>query len=139
MNIPPVPVAAAVIMALLALALAIYYLLTRNRAVSGPKQEEDRAPSQPAKGSVCPLCGTGLLPGERIHSFRYPGADYDTMHIFGCPWCWKDHPARREGNPKPRKCPSCSSRLGDRDHLFAKVFRKPGRDHVSVVGCTLCR
>ena len=136
----PTLTAAAVILSLLALALAVVFLLSRNRR-SRPGPEHLPSGDKPSpKASICPLCKTALARGERIHSVIFPGGtEYAVMHIYGCPWCWKDHPRRAPGALKKRNCPSCRSLLSEKDHLFAKVYRKPGKDHVSVTGCTLCR
>ncbi|MBU8913441.1 MAG: hypothetical protein KOO61_05410 [Spirochaetales bacterium] len=98
----------------------------------------------------CPLCGTMLRRGETVHSVVFSGgtkaanatttanttttrpADYLT-HIFGCPYC---HPA----NPgHPRKCPVCEKIVPEDGHVIARMFDKPGKKHVHVLGCTQCR
>ena len=98
----------------------------------------------------CPLCGTMLRRGETVHSVVFSGGgatdskaqvtpaeegrrpvDYLT-HIFGCPYC---HPAN---NAHPRKCPVCDGRVPADGYVIARMFDKPGRKHVHVLGCTEC-
>lgn len=92
----------------------------------------------------CPLCGTMLRRGETVHSVVFSGgtkakdpdptrpADYLT-HIFGCPYC---HPANSK---HPRKCPVCGKIVPDDGYVIARMFDKPGKKHVHVLGCTNCR
>jgi len=98
----------------------------------------------------CPLCGTMLRRGERVHSVVFSGGaklagpttptdttatrppDYLT-HIFGCPYC---HPANVES---PRRCPVCTKIVPDDGYIIARMFDKPGKKHVHVLGCTECR
>ena len=98
----------------------------------------------------CPLCGTMLRRGETVHSVVFSGgakvanaatmtdatatrpADYLT-HIFGCPYC---HPANLN---YPRKCPVCGKTVPDDGYVIARMFDKPGKKHVHVLGCTQCR
>ncbi|MEE8440720.1 MAG: hypothetical protein V3S41_03295 [Spirochaetia bacterium] len=98
----------------------------------------------------CPLCATMLRRGETVHSVVFSGgtkpantsARTDTVgtrttdhltHIFGCPYC---HPANSK---YPRKCPVCGKIVPDDGHVIARMFDKPGRKHVHVLGCTECR
>jgi hypothetical protein len=93
----------------------------------------------------CPLCGTMLRRGETVRSVVFSGGadlkkttrsgrpvDYLT-HIFGCPYCY---PANRE---HPRECPVCKKTIPDDGYVIARMFDKPGRKHVHVLGCTHCR
>jgi len=95
----------------------------------------------------CPLCGTMLRRGETVHSVVFSGGkqaapttgsrggrppDY-LSHIFGCPYC---HPANRE---HPRTCPVCHRTIPEGGYVIARMFDKPGRKHVHVLGCTECR
>ena len=92
----------------------------------------------------CPLCGTMLRRGETVHSVVFSGGanaekkgpgrtpDYLT-HIFGCPYCY---PANRD---QPRLCPVCRKKVPDDGYVIARMFDKPGRKHVHVLGCTACR
>ena len=97
------------------------------------------AGTESEKMSDCPLCGEPLRKGEQVHSLLFPGEDDGIMHIYGCPYCYIGHPRRNSSPLKTRVCPSCRSVLGAKDYVYARVFRKPYKTHVSVVGCTLCR
>jgi hypothetical protein len=102
----------------------------------------------------CPLCGTMLRRGETVHSvvFSGPGPAGTTAdgsgtstrtranqvqdaiaHLFGCPYC---HPANEE---HPRRCPVCRKVIPADGYVIARMFEKPGRKHVHVLGCTNCR
>lgn len=88
----------------------------------------------------CPLCGSMLRKGETVHSVVFSGGalakgsseDY-LAHLFGCPYC---HPANRE---HPRTCPVCTKIIPAGGYVIARMFEKPGRKHVHVLGCTECR
>ncbi|MFW6312483.1 MAG: hypothetical protein ACOC2N_01195 [Spirochaetota bacterium] len=101
----------------------------------------------------CPLCGSMLRRGETVHSVVFSGPahagsiapgtaarkpldrqidDY-LAHLFGCPYC---HPANDE---HPRRCPACSRTIPPSGYVIARMFEKPGRKHVHVLGCTECR
>jgi hypothetical protein len=82
---------------------------------------------------VCPVCSARLFKGERVHSSVYPPGPDQTrlMHIDGCVYCL-------EGK-RIRQCPVCGAVLGHGDMLIARMFDKPGRSHVHVLGCSRCR
>lgn len=90
-------------------------------------------------GNNCPLCGKFLPPGERVHSHLYAGKPDGIMHIFGCAYCYEGHPQGNHSTPRKRSCPYCHDILGSEDHLIARVFEKPGKTQVHVLGCTICR
>jgi len=103
----------------------------------------------------CPLCRAMLRRGEPVHSVVFSGpahvpADRSTAgatatgrasrrpedaiaHLFGCPYCY---PA---ANEHPRTCPVCGRTLPADGYVIARMFEKPGRKHVHVLGCTECR
>ena len=115
----------------------------------------------------CPLCRTMLRRGETVHSVVFSGPAHaenlDRMtaaarsvgpssrtagavrggsggrvedhlaHIFGCRYCY---PANQE---HPRICPVCAQTLRPDGYLIARMFEKPGKKHVHVLGCTECR
>jgi RNase P subunit RPR2 len=82
---------------------------------------------------TCPVCSIRLLPGERVKSWAFPaGRTSDRlMNIAGCPYCLR--------GDRPRICPVCGAVLGDGENLIARLFDKPGRSHVHVLGCSQCR
>lgn len=84
---------------------------------------------------TCPVCAARLLHGERVKSSAYPsmGGSDRLMHIFGCPYCLTFD------FPRERACPVCGKRLSPNSHLIARIFDKPGRSHVHVLGCSICR
>jgi len=99
----------------------------------------------------CPLCGTMLRKGETVHSVVFSGPAYaqnpkkagvtpsrnrpedHLAHLFGCPYCY---PANDD---HPRQCPVCTKVLPRDGYVIDRMFEKPGRKHVHVLGCTECR
>ena len=90
-----------------------------------------------ARGSdirACPLCAARLSAGERVKSSVFPSSKGKTdriMHISGCEYCL-------DGG-RLRLCPVCGADLRVEDVLIARIFDKPGRSHVHVLGCSHCR
>ncbi|MBL8966917.1 MAG: hypothetical protein JNG85_07910 [Spirochaetaceae bacterium] len=103
----------------------------RRAPARGPAREG--APAGPAPRS-CPLCGTALATGERVKSDILPGKGDRLMRIYGCPRCWPAYPGSA-----PRICPVCRGELPSEAHAVARYFERPGRKHVHVLGCGLCR
>ena len=92
------------------------------------------------KTTECPLCGQELRRGERVHSVVYNRGEDRLMNIYGCPWCYKDHPAGYRQPHRDRNCPSCGTPLKEGSFAVARVFERPGRKvHVHVLGCPVCR
>ena len=93
----------------------------------------------------CPLCGSLLRPGERVHTVVYSGPPpgqrrrdakrpQDALvHMFGCPYC--SPPSESVG----RACPVCGTRIPADGYVVARMFTKGERKHVHVLGCTECR
>jgi hypothetical protein len=108
----------------------------------------------------CPLCGTMLRRGETVHSIVFSGpahaesidpakasansgrsgavrargaTDDYLAHLFGCPYCYPSNADH------PRTCPVCRRTLSTDAYVIARMFEKPGRKHVHVLGCTECR
>ncbi|GHU88826.1 hypothetical protein FACS189476_06610 [Spirochaetia bacterium] len=82
---------------------------------------------------VCPICSAKLPKGELVKSSAFPslnGTDR-LMHIRGCVYCI-------EGK-RPRRCPVCGAALRDDEYLISRIFERPGRSHVHVIGCNRCR
>jgi predicted nucleic acid-binding Zn ribbon protein len=87
----------------------------------------------PGMPRTCPVCSAKLENGERVKSAAFPsmgGADR-FMHISGCLYCL-------EGG-RSRVCPVCGIALREDEFLIARLFEKPGRSHVHVLGCTRCK
>jgi predicted nucleic acid-binding Zn ribbon protein len=101
----------------------------------GRKGKKDKTDREGEAGAprTCPVCSIKLLNGERVKSSAYPamGKTDRLMNIFGCPYCL-------EGQRR-RVCPVCGKTLNPEEFLIARLFDKPGRSHVHVLGCTLCR
>ncbi|QEN09225.1 hypothetical protein EXM22_15005 [Oceanispirochaeta crateris] len=88
----------------------------------------------------CPLCEKALRKGERVHSVIYNRGEDRLMNIYGCPWCYSDHPAGCREPLRDRRCPSCKVLFKEGNFAIARVFERPGRKmHVHVLGCPVCR
>ncbi len=95
---------------------------------SEPPQE-----GRPGDPRTCPVCSAKLTPGQRVRSSAFPsmnGSDR-LMHINGCIYCLSGE--------RKRVCPVCGANLSIQDVLVARLFDKPGRSHVHVLGCSRCR
>jgi hypothetical protein len=93
-------------------------------------QVENGTPGDPR---VCPICAAKLKVDERVKSAAFPGLPGQgrLMHIWGCIFCL-------DGS-RVRKCPVCGAELTVKEILVARMFEKPGRSHVHVLGCSHCR
>jgi hypothetical protein len=82
---------------------------------------------------ACPLCAAALVHGEQVKSTAFPGfpGQGRIMHIRGCAYCL-------DGS-RERACPVCGAAIGVDEVLVARMFNKPGRSHVHVLGCSRCR
>lgn len=45
---------------------------------------------------------------------------------------------KEELGTKPRHCPVCGSRLGQKDVIYAEIFQSEPRDKVIIKGCKYC-
>jgi hypothetical protein len=106
----------------------------KNRGGSGDQDFQGGKAGDP---QTCPVCAARLPRGMLVRSAAFPsqnGRDR-LMHIIGCPFCLEGAPEQR----RPRVCPVCHKPLGDTEHLFARVFERPQKSHVHVLGCINCR
>ena len=101
-----------------------------RRKNSSPKPKAAGIPGDPR---TCPVCCSKLEKGERVKSAAFPSlGGYDRlMHISGCIYCL-------EGN-RSRICPVCKAVLREEEFLVARLFEKPVRSHVHVLGCSRCK
>ncbi|MDR1388443.1 MAG: hypothetical protein LBJ31_00505 [Treponema sp.] len=97
------------------------------------KRGKPKAKGLPGDPRTCPVCSAKLERGERVKSAVFPamGGAERLMHIAGCVYCL-DSPRRRE-------CPVCHQLLGSEDFLVARLYEKPVRHHVHVLGCSRCK
>ena len=94
----------------------------------------------PLKGKPCPLCNSPLIRGERVHSVLFQSSrDDKIMEIYGCPYCYKDHPKGEGKFRYGRNCPVCHKSLETADVVSARVFTRQNKMHVHVLGCPQCR
>jgi hypothetical protein len=87
----------------------------------------------PGEPRICPVCSAKLNINERVKSAAFPGLPGQgrMMHIWGCVYCL-------DGGRK-RVCPVCGETIRVDQILVARMFEKPGRSHVHVLGCSHCR
>jgi len=118
------------------LAVLVLLALTFRRPRSQEAPEAVGAPVTLSK--TCPLCGSLLGPGQRVHSVVYATKTQDKiMEISGCPSC-------RPPATQARLCPVCKKELRPQDVVTARVFERPQAEgakktHVHVLGCPRCR
>lgn len=84
---------------------------------------------------TCPICSVRFEYGEKVKSSVFPtmnGSDR-IMYISGCPWCLAPDSNRE------RRCPVCNAKLSKEMVLVARMYNRPGRSHVHVTGCSICK
>ncbi|MEI8094441.1 MAG: hypothetical protein WCG80_09530 [Spirochaetales bacterium] len=125
---------------LVAIVLALVVALIFAAMFLGNKRTEPPTPEPvaPAARQPCPLCGSPLAVGERVHSVVYATKTQDKiMEISGCPHC-------RPPATLHRQCPVCKKALRPQDVVTARVFERKNesgskKTHVHVLGCPRCR
>jgi hypothetical protein len=111
--------------------------VNRSPAHFSGVRKKNRKPlgiSYPGAPQTCPVCSARLGPGELVNSSVFPsftGGKDRLMHIRGCVYCLNEE--------RPRVCPVCGIRLRPAEILIARMFERPGRVHVHVLGCSRCR
>jgi ssDNA-binding Zn-finger/Zn-ribbon topoisomerase 1 len=114
------------------LLLLLFYLLKSRNSYGRINKQIETPETAPLKTRPCPLCGEPLKRGETVHSILYQGKPDSLMEIYGCPFCEKPEAKNK------RTCPVCKKEMQDEDFLIARVFDKPEKKHVHVLGCTSC-
>jgi predicted nucleic acid-binding Zn ribbon protein len=103
---------------------------------SSQKRKHPARQGIPGAPRTCPVCSIVLEHGERVQSSAFPSMDGGKdrlMHVLGCPYCLDTNEKRI------RTCPVCGKNLASSEYLIARMFEKPGRSHVHVLGCSRCR
>ncbi|MDR0447876.1 MAG: hypothetical protein LBH07_04330 [Treponema sp.] len=116
----------------------LFFFAPKNLSVPAFKRKnrslKPKGEGIPGAPRICPVCSAKLEMGEKVKSSAFPssnnGADR-LMHISGCIYCL-------EGGRR-RVCPVCGTVLQRIEILIARLFEKPGRSHVHVMGCTCCK
>jgi predicted nucleic acid-binding Zn ribbon protein len=87
----------------------------------------------PGAPRTCPVCSTKLDEGELVKSAAFPSFNGKErlMHIRGCVYCLNGE--------RDRVCPVCGAHLKPGEVLIARMFERPRRSHVHVLGCSRCR
>jgi hypothetical protein len=97
------------------------------------RRRRPRGEGRPGAPQTCPVCSALLSPGELVKSVAFPsftGKDR-LMYISGCTYCLNGE--------RLRSCPVCGRQLRDDEILVARMFDRPRRSHVHVIGCSHCR
>jgi hypothetical protein len=122
---------------LLAFGYTLFFRLPRRGSRNPEKTVQGGIEGRPGDPQTCPVCAARLPPGILVKSAVYPsaGGKDRIMHIMGCPFCLEGEWERR----RPRVCPVCHKPIGGREYLFARVFERPDKSHVHILGCINCR
>lgn len=131
-----------IIIAFILILIAIFLILIGSKIIfqlsldrSGKKMIDQARESKAGQPKTCPVCSIKLFKGEQVNSSVFPSANRieRIMHIKGCQYCLNPS-SKRE-----RSCPVCRKSLAIDSYLIAKMYDKPGRSHVHVLGCPNCR
>lgn len=125
-------------------ALLLAMILALLIGTLGRKGVHKKAPATKSEGwrEPCPICGSPLKKGERLHSvvFRDGGSGgqhgsgrEEMVHLFGCPHCYPPSEAIR------RQCPVCRQTMPEDGHMIGRMWDKSHRKHLHLLGCTICR
>jgi hypothetical protein len=98
------------------------------------REKNQRRSGTPGDPQVCPVCSTRLDKGQLVKSQAFPsltGGKDRLMYIHGCVFCI-------DGD-RPRICPVCGDYLRGSDFLISRMFERPRRSHVHVIGCSRCK
>ena len=103
---------------------------------SGRKRRnlKPRGISFPGAPQTCPVCSAKLNEGELVKSLAFPslnGGKDRFIHIKGCLYCLYGE--------RNRVCPVCGHILSEKEILICRMFERPRRPHVHVLGCSNCR
>lgn len=124
-----------IILIIAALLMCIKVPLPEAKSKTPSKKGKSSSNSKIDAGKMrsCPLCNCTLKNDEKVKSAVFPGKTDKLTHIFGCPYCYPVN------NKHLRICPSCLQEVPHKGYVIARMFQKPGRTHVHVLGCTACR
>lgn len=98
------------------------------------RKKRPRGEGLPGAPQTCPVCCAKLVEGELVKSRAFPslnGGNDRLMHIRGCLYCLKGE--------RKRNCPVCGISLTEEEFLVARMFERPRRPHVHILGCSRCR
>ena len=109
----------------------------RQAAPAAPRENTRRQLSLRS----CLLCGGQMKEGEAMRTSLYPedGREGRLLEIHGCSRCEVPDGSLPAGkSPAGRKCPLCGSALKPGEPLIARRFETPGKNKVTVMGCSRC-
>ena len=122
------------------LGILLSFLLKNKGKKIGSLQEKETP-----RGRPCPLCGSLLQKGQRVHTVVYSAgksAPDKLVHMFGCPYCFprkEEVLLLKKNGDIPRFCPACKKEIAREGYVVARMFDKKPKPHVHVLGCTGCR
>jgi hypothetical protein len=123
-----------IILLFIIISILIYFKLfiipsKNNSAVNIEKENKDGKPLK-----FCPLCNSSLAKNENVKSKLYPSESRDKiMDVFGCKNCIPPN------GTVARICPVCKKKIPADGFVTGRYFIKPGKNHLHILGCTLCR
>ena len=112
--------------------IAVLLVLLRFRRKVDPGKVKEKAPAL----SHCPLCGTRLNRGERVHTAAFPGKDERIVYVYGCPNCYDKLNSR--SSQRKRRCPVCRKTLQGDDHLKGRILMGEEKNLLKISGCSHC-
>ena len=113
--------------------VVLLILLFMIERYGGRRRDRSRpVPTATPDTTKCPLCGSNLRDNKRVKSVLFPGKPDSMMEINGCPYCYPVN------SDILRICPVCKKEVPVNGHVIARVFIKPNKKHVHVLGCTGC-
>lgn len=124
---------------ILVFAVLILIIVLLLNFKQGEKLELSNNNHYSEKTKPCPICHWPLQKREKVHSVVYRSESDNIMHIYGCPYCYREHPKSKFKNSTSRLCPACKKELSSQEYVIARLFEKPGKNHVHVLGCYRCR
>jgi hypothetical protein len=100
-------------------------------------EPDDFEPEEGVAGDprTCPLCAAKFDHGELVRSKAFPasggGKGWRMLHMEGCKYCMS--------GKRLRICPVCGANVTPNEYLIARLYERPGKSHVHILGCLHCR
>jgi len=127
------------------LSLTVLFSLLFGSILKGRKGRFRYDKERQKTGSkTCPICGSVLKKGEKIHSIVFTGKKTSiknvggigsgdkVIHIYGCPYCYPIETGVK------RICPVCKKEIPDSGYLIGRIWNRKGKIHLHILGCTQC-
>jgi hypothetical protein len=111
--------------------------LFSKAAAIDPNTYADFEPTEGVAGDprTCPLCAAKFEHGELVRSKAFPTSESEKgwrmLHMEGCRYCLN--------GKRVRVCPVCGAQVDVTEYLVARLYERPGKSHVHILGCVHCR